>query len=266
MGTLMYREFPPPPDLAAHVACVWTSVSGGGAILPDGCVDLVWDGERLVVAGPATGPSPAGVAPGRGVFGVRFRLGMAGAALGLPADELADRTVPLAAVWGDEAVERVELGGPAVLLDVVRERMGPLDPLARAAALGLARPGARVAAVGAALGVSERQLRRRVEAAVGYSPKTLARILRFQRFLRLAGGAEAAAAGHGGVGAWPGGAAPAGGGAHASSAGGDGLARLALAAGYADQAHLTREARRLAHRTPAALVRDRAVAAGERLP
>ena len=34
--------------------------------------------------------------------------------------------------------------------------------------------------------LSERQLRRRVEAAVGYSPRTLARILRFQRFLGAA--------------------------------------------------------------------------------
>src|SRR4051794_18445763 len=52
----VYREFAPPPDLARHVACVWTSVSRGGAIFPDGCVDLVWQGSRLVVAGPATGP------------------------------------------------------------------------------------------------------------------------------------------------------------------------------------------------------------------
>ncbi len=38
------------------------------------------------------------------------------------------------------------------------------------------------------LGVSERQLRRRFEDAVGYGPKTLARVLRFQRFLALASG------------------------------------------------------------------------------
>ena len=40
--------------------------------------------------------------------------------------------------------------------------------------------------LGAALGVSERQLRRRFADAVGYGPKTLARVLRFQRFLALA--------------------------------------------------------------------------------
>src|SRR5919107_3898041 len=86
----VYREIAPPPDLAESVACVWTSVSRGGEILPDGCVDLVWRGDRLIVAGPATGAIESPVPVGTMVFGVRFRLGVAGAALGVPAVELAD--------------------------------------------------------------------------------------------------------------------------------------------------------------------------------
>ncbi len=229
----MYRELAPPPDLAAHVACVWTSVSRGGVIFPDGCVDLVWRGDRLVVAGPATAPVTSDVGVGVGVFGVRFRLGVAGTALGLPAVELTDLQVPLADVWGPSLDERVAAGGVPALLAEVRARVAPVDPLARAAALGMARPGARVAELGSALGISERQLRRRFSDAVGYGPKTLARVLRFQRFLSLA-------------------------------ASGDDLARLAFAAGYADQAHLTRECRRLAGRTPLELVSAGPAAAGER--
>jgi transcriptional regulator GlxA family with amidase domain len=79
--------------------------------------------------------------------------------------------------------------------------------------------------------LSERTLRRRFDAAFGYGPKTLDRILRFQRFLKLLRGAR------------PG-----------STAG------LAMEAGYADQAHLGRESRRLAVTTPhriAALLADR---------
>ena len=98
----------------------------------------------------------------------------------------------------------------------------------------MARPGTRVAELGSALGLSERQLRRRFADAVGYGPKTLARVLRFQRFLFLAGS-------------------------------GNDLARLAISAGYADQAHLTRECRRLSGRTPSELVLARPSAAGERL-
>ncbi len=227
----MYREFAPPPDLAPFVACVWTSVSRGGAVFPDGCVDLVWRGDRVIVAGPATGPMVSGVPVGVPVFGVRFRLGLAGAALGLPADEFVDVNVPSADIWGPSLDERVAEGGLLALVADVRERVrdAPLDALARAAAMRLAVPGTRVSALD--LGVSERQLRRRFAEAVGYGPKTLARVLRFQRFLALGPGE---------------------------------LARLALEAGYADQAHLTRECRRLAGRTPSALLASGAAAAGER--
>jgi hypothetical protein len=57
--------------------------------------------------------------------------------------------VPLGDVWG-RFDERVAAGGPAALLEVVRERLreAGFDPLARAAALRMARPGARVAELG----------------------------------------------------------------------------------------------------------------------
>src|SRR4051794_35717674 len=106
----------PPPDMAAYVACLWTTRAKGGRILPDGCADIVWNGSRLHVAGPATLPVAATVPHGTAVFGVRFRLGAAGAALGLPALELADQAVPLDAVWGGGLEERgAPAGLPAVL-------------------------------------------------------------------------------------------------------------------------------------------------------
>ena len=55
--------------------------------------------------------SPVGVP----VFGVRFRLGVAGAALGLPAGEFPDATVPVADLWGPGVDERVAAGGIAAL-------------------------------------------------------------------------------------------------------------------------------------------------------
>jgi AraC-like DNA-binding protein len=232
----VYREFAPPPDLAPCVACVWASIHEGGVIFPDGCVDLVWHGTHLKVAGPATGPASPDLAIGDRVFGVRFRLGLAGMALGFPAEEIADHEVPVADVWGPEVDERVAAGGMPALLDIVREhvRDATFDPLTRAAALAMASPTTRVDALGAELGLSERQLRRRFADAVGYGPKTLGRVLRLQRFLALA---------------------------HT----GDDLARLALSAGYADQAHLTREARRLTGSTPREIVLAGVTPAGERL-
>jgi methylphosphotriester-DNA--protein-cysteine methyltransferase len=78
-------------------------------------------------------------------------------------------------------------------------------------------------------GISMRQLRRRCDAAVGYGPKTLQRVLKFQRFVRRI------------------------------DAGETDLASLAADAGYADQAHLTRECGQLAGVTPAVLPRLRGV-------
>jgi transcriptional regulator GlxA family with amidase domain len=119
-------------------------------------------------------------------------------------------------------------GAAATLAAAVAQRLPPpddLDALVRAAALRAATPRVPVEALGAGLGVGERQLRRRFDDAVGYGPKTLQRVLRFQRFLALA------------------------------EQDGRDLAALAFAAGYADQAHLTRECTRLAGLPPAALLR-----------
>jgi transcriptional regulator GlxA family with amidase domain len=109
---------------------------------------------------------------------------------------------------------------------LVAER--PPDPLVREAARQLQRPNAKVERLADTLGVSERQLRRRCHAAAGYGPKTLQRVLRFRHALDTL-----------------------------DAQSDPDLARVALTAGYADQAHLTRECTRLAGLPPAALVRER---------
>ena len=76
--------------------------------------------------------------------------------------------------------------------------------------------------------MSERHLRRLVADHTGLEPRTLPRVARFQRFLALSDRA----------------AEPS-------------LAALAVRAGYADQAHLTREVRALSGLTPAALLAER---------
>jgi AraC-like DNA-binding protein len=239
-----YREIAPPPALASHVACLWWRTGAPPRVLPDGCLDLVWTGADVVVAGPATRPIVPRVPPGALKLGVRFRVGAADVALGLPAAELLDSSATLGEIWaeGDALAERVAAAPDgraqlAVLVDAVTRRLAPAsapDPLVRAAVLGVARPRIRVTELGARLGISERQLRRRFEHAVGYPPKTLARVLRLQRFLGLA------------------------------ERGGD-LARLAAEAGYADQPHLTRDCARLTGLPAAALVASGAGPAGERL-
>src|SRR4051812_34910615 len=241
-----YRELPPPESLAAQVCCVWWSTGRGRRVLPDGCADIVWTGSGLIVAGPATRPVVPSVVPAEVKLGVRFRVGAAPLGLGLPAGELRDRSVGLGDVWreGEELSERVgEAGSPAARLELMVRAVArhaaddakKPDPLVREAVHELARPRTRVEAVGRRLAISERQLRRRFEAAVGYSPRTLARVLRLQRFLALA------------------------------ERGAEDLAWLAADAGYADQSHLTRECADLGGLPAGALLAEGAGPAGERL-
>jgi AraC-like DNA-binding protein len=216
-----YREW---RGRAAGVT-VWTRTDGGGEyrVLPDGCMDLIWHDGRLLVAGPDTAAHLSRDAPGSTYAGLRFAPGAAPAVLGAPARELRDQRVPLDALWSGPAArglaDRAERD-PAAALDAwAAERVrqvaaeGAADALPRAVAAHLAA-GHTVAAATADIGLGERQLRRRCEAAFGYGAKTLARVLRLQRALQLAR--------HG---------VP--------------FASVAADAGYADQPHLAREVRAL---------------------
>lgn len=211
------------------LACAWSrrSTAGGPAvfrIVPDACVDVIWHREsgRLFVAGPDTRAHVTPNSPGE-LVGVRFATGRSAAGLGVPADALRDARVDLAELWPEragrlaEALAATGTGNRAQTLLVsavlagVRRDPDPTVP----AVLALARDGARVGAIADAIGLTERQLHRRSLAAFGYGPKVLQRVLRFDRAMRLARG-------------------------------GTGPADVAHEAGYADQAHLSREVRAFA--------------------
>ena len=68
-------------------------------ILPDGCLDLLWDGSRLFVAGPDTMARWHQGDPGASYVALRFSGGAGPALLGVPADELRDRTPGLDELW-----------------------------------------------------------------------------------------------------------------------------------------------------------------------
>jgi AraC-like DNA-binding protein len=215
------------------VACTWEQVTAVGyeqRVVPDGCVDLIWSGAGLSVAGPDTRARVVALAPGSRLVGVRLRPGAAGAVLALPMCELCD-TCPDAAdvLEGDVAaalLEALAAGQDAHALlrrAVARRGVREPDPLVLAAVRALGQPRARVGVVAEELGVSARQLHRRISDAVGYGPKVLARVLRFRRLQALS-------------------PAP--------------LAELALDAGYADQAHMTAEVTQLAGVSPVRFLKD----------
>jgi AraC-like DNA-binding protein len=260
-----YTEWPAPAALRGSVACLWAQVADGdrsGLVLPDACTDLIWEqGRGAHVAGPDTGPVPFTLAAGTVMIGVRFRPSAGGPALGIPLSELRDQRVGLADLRPADARRLpADLDPAAALARSLAVTAGLVDgaspdpAVARAARL-LHDPRARAEDVADDIGLSLRQLRRRCQAAVGYGPKTLQRVLRFRRFVARIDAFSGDPAGPGL--ARPGLARP--GLAELGQAGLD-LAGLAAQAGYADQAHLTRECGRLAGLTPAALARQRAVA------
>jgi AraC-like DNA-binding protein len=208
-------------------AVVWRrTVPADGVVhpvLPDGCLDLIWVDGRLLIAGPDTGAYLPASVPGATYAGVRFPPGTGPSVIGLPASEVRDRRVPLADAWPPGLVrrltERVGLSGDpgAALEDIAGSRFREAGPPDRAAAaiVHQLRAGASVSTTADAVGLTERALHRRSLTWFGYGPKTLARILRMNRALGLARTG-----------------AP--------------FAEVAVAAGYADQAHLAREVRALA--------------------
>lgn len=245
-----YTEWQAPAGLRHAIACLWAQVTpdGGqdrdGLVLPDACSDLIWEqGRGAYVAGPDTGPVQTVLKAGTIVIGIRFRPSAGGPSLGLPLSELRDQRVDLEdlrrrdARWLPGTLDPETAMMRAVELSAALVADGASDPAAAQAAVLLADPRARAEDVAAEVGLSMRQLRRRCHAVVGYGPKTLQRVLRFRRFVsRIDAGLPSGHAAHD-------------------------LAALAAQAGYADQAHLTRECRALAGLTPAALARQRGPAA-----
>jgi AraC-like DNA-binding protein len=230
-----YREHAPPSALRPWLECVWERRGEEGAptrIVPDGCIDVVWsEGDGARVVGANTTAFLVALEPGVHVAGARMHPGAAPALLGLDAEAVRDVRVPVGDVLGDDGLrleERLD-GGPdriRLLFDALTRRaaVAPApDRLVQAAVARLDDPGASIAALADELGVSDRQLRRRVGSAVGYGPKRLARVLRLHRALERARC-------------------------------GDDLARVAYDAGYADQAHFAQDCRALAGVPPTRLL------------
>lgn len=209
-------------------ATVWESASTGGesVILPDGCMDIIWDGAHFIVAGPDTMPYRYRSEGPRRMTAVRFDPGIAPSLLRTGADELRETRLGLEDVWPLGTVR----GWGAAMRDSA-DPVQTLEALAAAAcnrepppgwvapAAGLLGAGLPVSQVASRVGFSTRQLQRCSVRHFGYGPKML------QRILRVRAATEAV-----GVGA--------------------ALSDAAAAHGYADYAHFHRESHALLGRSP----------------
>ncbi|MBO0680934.1 helix-turn-helix transcriptional regulator [Mycolicibacterium sp. S2-37] len=207
-----YREFPAPHHLRDLVECAWTRDPGGPArVLPDGCMDLIKMDGTVVVAGPDTFAS---VAEGRPepLAGLRFRPGALPRLIGVPAAELRDGRTPLADVTSVPRAATLTELATVLAADRRTDETAPWPLSTLAHVTSRLAAGASVGDIADEIGRSTRSLQRQCAAIYGYGPAMLRRILRF----RLA---------------------------VAMLRSGMPYARVAAAAGYADQPHLHREAR-----------------------
>lgn len=225
-----YSETPAPPDLTSLVECFWR-IDGPVSehrVLPDGCIDIILLGNEARVVGTMTRAIVAG-ASSDPIVGVRFRPGEAARVVRMAPHELTDHDAPLAAVWGDDGKALDDASRTTdVLVCALRARLArhaeAVDLPIRAAASLLER-GGTVRDAAEHVGLSERHLARRFTSRVGIAPKTFGRVMRLRRAVSAI---------------WSG--------ANASQA--------AATAGYADQAHFTRDAKDLAGVTPVRFVQD----------
>lgn len=236
-----YLEQPVAGPLGAYFGSMWlhslpTAEVAPIVVVPDGCIDLQLIDGVLRVAGPDREAQTESFSPGTTILGLRFLPTRAPAWLGLPASEILNQRVPLEDLLGAKARRLSDdLGGarePAELAQRLEKLIalrrppptrGRVDMYAAFELVSSGAPPGRplIPWLLGKLAVSERTLRRRFDESFGYGPKTLDRILRFQRFLHLTRTRRGASG-----------------------------ASLAAEAGYTDQAHLVRESRRLAGATP----------------
>jgi AraC-like DNA-binding protein len=236
-----YREYATRQELRSHVACSWTLRVGAEgsdplAVIPDGCVDIIIPGDGpIFVAGPASETQWVAPQAGAQFTGIRLKPGAARALFRDPLDTLLNRDVELRTLCGRAVQPLLPLTHGAMGSDELRRSLerwvgARIDERGSAAlaVLHVSRAltydaGSSLSALMLELGWSARRLHREVTASCGYGPKLLQRIMRIQRTLRLARTQPASAR----------------------------LSALAANAGFADQAHMTREFRALIGLTPA---------------
>ena len=259
-----YREFEAPAALRRHVRCLWHLALEGGSghletIWPDGCCELIvhrkapmhafsvatgWrQQEHCLFAAQQRSAIRLTAHEDADCVGVRLQPAASAVLPAMPPlGELRDRILDLSAVEAGfsgrlyAAAARTDVEASVAAICRVLEAQLPAWPIdarieAAAQRLEACDGTAPIAPLAAANGMSERSFQGAFKEQVGLSAKEFARIQRLQATIRML------------------------------DAGARSMAELAAERGFADQAHATREVRRVTGTTPArlrdALCRDR---------
>lgn len=204
--SLIYLEYAPRPRLSDFVACYWfleTAESENSStyrVLPDGCVDLIFDNGASadgIFVGGMTKAVAVSLPPRARFFGVRFRPGGARPFVNFSLKEIIDAKANLADVWRNCDAEFSDVMRNAdakrqinavekFLIEKLASAEFPNSKIQAAVALIHSRNGnCSINSVSEKLGTSRQHLNRIFGEAVGLSPKTFTRIVRLRAALRL---------------------------------------------------------------------------------
>ena len=204
-----YREYKPGKHLTSYVACYWTlEFQGNGhskshRIIPDGCVDMIFDlkaqtvSQAALVAGLMTAYETMDLTRNQSVFGIRFFSDQARRFFKHPVSELGGGVVFLEDVLGKEAaliVEKVQAANDVseiieqvelVLSNRLPNDDMPADRLLQSAMrIMYANQGIiSVRSLAEKLSYSERNVSRVFRTELGVGPKELLGIIQFQCLL-----------------------------------------------------------------------------------
>lgn len=259
MAPVDYAEAPASPWLRPYVRRYWSLTDtapradrGPERVVPDGRMEVIvhlGDPFTRRAAAPASGPQPRALLAGQllgplllqpgsrvDLFAIRFEAWGAHALLGVEPAALLERLPALDDVLGADAGRLADMlaraPGFRARVDAAErwcsQRLAratrPPAAVVAAARAATAKPALRtVSELAAHVGWSPRRLERGFAAHLGLAPKVLLRIARVQRLIGRLTEPRAQPP----------------------------LAALALDAGFADQAHMTREFTRLAGVSPA---------------
>jgi len=249
-----YRQYPVPDELRRHIACLWrlSDSSPKGivqTIYPDGYCELIvhlrtppqyWDAvdgwhqqSATLFAAQHVTAVKLSISQPLDCLGIRLQPAASAMLAGRVLPKLRDRIVDLVSLDAGfskslrAAVRALAEGSDAALWRLMARRVathGLDERIEKAVARISASHGtARVDATVRASGMSTRSFQTRFRACVGLTPKEFTRLMRLQATLRALDETDAV------------------------------ISELAIDQGFADQAHATRDLRRVTGLTPAKL-------------
>lgn len=238
-----FRTYSPRGPLARYVSHYWLSLNNDSPVytaLPDGCLDLVLevapDDYRAWIYGSTTQPTDIACSRGTHYLGIRFHPGQSRHFIDAAACEITDARAELRGLMqfpAERIATRVTVGTLFSQLDEILDTTLSRSPpevslVDRVIQYVEARHGAvGIEAVARHFGKSRRQLERTFSQIVGVPLKFFCTLSRLRHAARLIAKPTQRS-----------------------------LTAIASDAGYSDQAHMTRDFRRLAGATPAQLRHD----------